>query len=89
MSPQSGILILAVAFTASRVMAAQLDDVGDPVRNAQRMEDCMAQYAETAKGDAATERQIANACIKAINDGSFRDKNISLDGMIKSPRPAM
>jgi hypothetical protein len=90
MNPQSGIIILAVAaLAASRVLAARLDNVGDPVRNAQRMKDCTALHAETARNEGLTERQIADVCIKAINDGDFKDANISVDGMIKSPWPAM
>ena len=81
MKPKSGIIILAVTvLTASRVLAADLDNVGDPVRKAQRMKDCMALHAETARNEGLTERQIADACIKAINDGDFKDPNISLDG---------
>jgi hypothetical protein len=95
MNPKSGIIILAVAaLAASRVLAADLDNVGDPVRNAQRLKDCIALHAEAARAEAArnggpTEREIADACIKAINDGDFKDANISLDGIIKSPWPAM
>jgi hypothetical protein len=90
MNPKSGIIILAVAaLTASRVLAADLDNVGDPVRNAQRLKDCMALHAEAARKGGLTEREIADACIKAINDGDFKDASISLDGMIKSPWPAM
>jgi hypothetical protein len=90
MNPKSGIIILAVAaLTASRVLAADLDNAEDPVRNAQRLKDCMALHAEAARNGGLTEREIADACIKAINDGDFKDANISLDGMIKSPWPAM
>jgi hypothetical protein len=92
MNPKSGIIILAVAaLTASRVLGADLNNVGDPVRNAQRLKDCMAQHAEAARngGPTETERESADACIKAINDGDFKDANISLDGIIKSPRPTM
>ncbi len=90
MNPRSGIIILAVAaLTTSRVVAAELDDVGDPVRNAQRLKDCVARYAETTRNKGLTGRQIIDACIKAINDRDFKDGNISLDGMIKSPTPAM
>jgi hypothetical protein len=90
MNPRSGLLILALAaLAASRVLAAELDHVGDPVRNAQRLKDCVALYAETARNQGLTDKQIADACINAINDGDFKDPNISLDGMIKSPWPAM
>jgi hypothetical protein len=90
MNPRSGIIILAfAALTAPRVLAAKLDDVGDPVRNAQRMKDCTALHAEPVRNEGLTKRQIADFCIKAINDGDFNDANISLDGMIKSPWPAM
>jgi hypothetical protein len=90
MNPKGGIIVLAVAaLTASRVLAADLDNVGDPVRNAQRLKDCIALHAEAARNGAPTEREIADACIKAINDGDFKDANISLDGIIKSPWPAM
>lgn len=90
MNPQSGIIILALAaLTTSRVLAAELDDMGDPVRNAQRMKDCTALHPETVGNEGLTKRQIADACTKAINDGDFHDANISLDGMIKSPLPAM
>jgi len=90
MIPKSGIVILAVAaLTASRILAANLGHVGDPVRNAQRLKDCTALHAEADRNEGLTERQIADACIKAINDGDFKDANISLDGMIKSPWSAM
>ncbi|MHB8476794.1 MAG: hypothetical protein ACYDBZ_10980 [Steroidobacteraceae bacterium] len=90
MNPKSEFIILAVAaLTASRALAANLDNVGDPVRNAQRLKDCTALHAESVRNEGLTERQIAEACIKAINDGDFKDANISLDGMIKSPSPEM
>jgi hypothetical protein len=90
MNLKSGIIILAVAaLAASHVLAADLDNVGDPVRNAQRLKDCMVLHAEAARNGGSTEREIADACIKAINDGDFKDANISLDGIIKSPWPAM
>jgi hypothetical protein len=91
MKTKSGIIVLAVAvLTASRVLAADLDNVGDPVRNTQRFKDCTALHAEAVgNGDATEKKEVADACIKAINDGNFKDANISLDGIIKSPRPAM
>lgn len=58
-------------------------------RLANGMKDCSVLYTETAKNEGMTERQIADICIKAINDGDFKDANISLDGMIRSLWPVM
>jgi hypothetical protein len=59
----------------------------DPVRDAQRRQDCVAE--NKAKHDGRSESSIIAACDKAIADGSYKDPNISLDGMIKSPSPQM
>jgi hypothetical protein len=59
----------------------------DPVRDAQRHKDCVAE--SKAKHDGRSESAIEAACDKAIADGSYDDPNISLDGMIKSPSPQM
>lgn len=63
---------------AAQAWATQLEE-GDPVRNAQRMKDCIAQ--KIALKDGRTQHQIKRACVKAISDGTFKDRNISLDGM--------
>jgi hypothetical protein len=57
----------------------------DPVRDAQRHKDCVAE--NVAKNDGRSESAIKAACDKAIADGSYHDPNISLDGIIKSPSP--
>jgi hypothetical protein len=66
--------------TAGRVSANDFED-GDPVRNAQRLKDCIVQ--NVARQDGRTRHQIKRACVKAINNGTFKDTDISLDGMIK------
>lgn len=72
-------LIAALLLAASHTQANEMDE-GDPVRNAQRMKDCIAQH--IARHEHMTREQMRRACVKAITDGTYKDPNISLDGMI-------
>jgi hypothetical protein len=81
MHPHTKYVLLAVlGLNALHAWANELEE-GDPVRNAQRMKDCIAQH--IAKHDRSTPAQMRRACVEAITDGTFKDPNISLDGMIK------
>jgi hypothetical protein len=75
-------------FSGSILLAgiASADNVGDPVRKAQMQKDCVAQ--QTAQNDGSTPKAIRKACRKSIADGTFNDKNISLDGMIRHQNPS-
>lgn len=73
-------LIALLVLTAAHAWANEMEE-GDPVRNAQRMKDCIAQH--IARHDRMTRTQMRKACVEAITDGSYKDPNISLDGMIK------
>lgn len=75
-----GAIFVATLLTAAHALASNLEE-DDPVRNAQRMKDCIAQ--NTALKDGRSKHLIQRACVRAISDGTFKDPNISLDGMIK------
>lgn len=78
------ILIAVMGLSAASAFADDSEE-HDPVRDAQRHKDCIAE--NQAKQDGRSETAIERACDKAIADGSYHDPNISLDGMIKSPSP--
>jgi hypothetical protein len=69
--------------TAAHAFADRLEDQ-DPVRDAQRLKDCVAQNLDLHDG--RTEAAIRDACKTAIAAGSYKDPNISLDGMTKTPQ---
>lgn len=76
---QSALMVL-LALTAAHAWANEMEE-GDPVRNAQRLKDCIAQH--IARKDHMSRAQMRKACVEAITDGTYKDPNISLDGMIK------
>jgi len=76
------VLIGTIGLSADYVSADQLEE-HDPVRVVQRLKDCIAQ--NLAMQDGRTRGAIRRACKKAIAEGSYKDPNISLDGMIKTP----
>jgi hypothetical protein len=76
------ILILTTGLVAVHAFADQSEE-HDPVRNAQRLKDCVAE--NVAKQDGRSQGAIKRACEKAIAEGTYHDPNISLDGMIKPP----
>lgn len=78
--PIQSILLAGLVMTAVHVWANEMEE-GDPVRNAQRMKDCIAQH--IARHDHMTRAQMRRACVEAITDGTYKDPNIKLDGMIK------
>ena len=78
--PIQGVLFAVFVLTSAIAWANEMDE-GDPVRNAQRMKDCIAQH--IARHDHMTRTQMRRACLKAITESTYKDPNISLDGMIK------
>ena len=76
-----GSILIAGVLISEHALATEMEE-GDPVRNAQRMKDCVARH--IARNDGSSKRQIKRACVKEIEEGTFEDKNISLDGMIKT-----
>jgi hypothetical protein len=87
MRHSSGALLTATLALFVMSAAAGQSENHDPVRDAQRHKDCVAE--NIAKHDGRTQSAITAACDKAIADGTYQDPNISLDGMIKSPQPQM